>query len=139
MDLKVDPARMQEWDGVSGIQVRGTLNGQAGTVDVAVLDKASLRLWLRSRGGNNPFAEDAMAMALGHGPFDKQVLVGVEPMAFGKIEKRLDVAAVVAAAVKDMANRGLVPAGETEDEVNQRGRYIRCLTTAMNEKLGYAE
>lgn len=37
------------------------------TYDIAALDARSLLAWLRSRGGDNPWAEDVVGLLLGHG------------------------------------------------------------------------
>jgi hypothetical protein len=56
----------------TGIYIRAKLvNG--GTerwvdADLVELDKASVLAWLRSRGGDNPWAENCVGILLGHGP-----------------------------------------------------------------------
>ncbi len=71
MDLKVDPERVKRWGSTPGpitsIYVRAMADGEWGNHDIAVLDKASLLMWLRSRGGDNPFAEDVVGILLFHG------------------------------------------------------------------------
>ena len=42
-----------------------TENGY-GSYDIATLDRDSLFRWLRSRGGSNPWAENIVAVLLGH-------------------------------------------------------------------------
>lgn len=73
--LKIDPARVaeaQELSGdestdVTGIPVRAqTKEGKWESVDIFCLDKESLNTWLRSRGGDNPWAEQVVALLLGH-------------------------------------------------------------------------
>lgn len=64
--LTVDPERT-DLSNASGIYVRATLNGKWGAHDIAELDKASLLRFLRSRGGDNRFAEDCCGIVLGHG------------------------------------------------------------------------
>jgi hypothetical protein len=66
VNLIVDPKRA-ELHGSSGIYVRATLDGKWGNFDIAELDKSSLLHWLRSRGGDNPWAEDTVGIILGHG------------------------------------------------------------------------
>lgn len=69
MNLKIDPARVDAgFD--TGIMVRAREPGDRGAfraTDIAELDRASLLEWLRSRGGNNPYAEDVVGILLGHG------------------------------------------------------------------------
>jgi hypothetical protein len=51
----------------TGIVVRAKLkNGKIDAVDIAFLDKDSLLKWLRSRGGQNEFAEEVVLVLLGH-------------------------------------------------------------------------
>lgn len=53
--------------GETGILVRAQRqDGRWDSVDIVELDAASLREWLRSRGGDNPWAESVVAMLLGH-------------------------------------------------------------------------
>jgi len=69
MELKVDPARLKvcENEGVStGIFVRAkTPEGKWDSVDIFALDKESLNTWLRSRGGENEWAESVVRILLG--------------------------------------------------------------------------
>lgn len=51
----------------TGIYVRAMVFGKYETVDISMLDKESLLAWLRSRGGENHFAEDCVGILLGHG------------------------------------------------------------------------
>lgn len=63
--LKVDPARMDR--PTTGIYVRALdVDGKPGTIDINCLDKESLHHWLRSRGGDNPWAEHVVALLLDH-------------------------------------------------------------------------
>jgi hypothetical protein len=73
--MNVDPKRWQMVidnpairDGYeTGIVVRAKLkNGKIDAVDIAFLDKDSLLKWLRSRGGQNEFAEEVVLVLLGH-------------------------------------------------------------------------
>jgi hypothetical protein len=69
-DLYIDLTRWQEkaaWE--TGIPVRAKQRdgGDYLTVDIGLLEKKSLLAWLRSRGGNNPLAENCVGMLLGHG------------------------------------------------------------------------
>lgn len=41
--------------------------GRWDSVDIYFLNKESLLEWLRSRGGDNPWAEDVVGILLGHG------------------------------------------------------------------------
>lgn len=65
MELKVDSKRLKQFE--TGIFVRATLDGKWGSYDIADLEKESLLDWLRSRGGDNPWAEDVVGILLGHG------------------------------------------------------------------------
>lgn len=65
---KVDPARWQQkerWQ--TGMHTRALdPAGNWRSVDIAVLDSESVLAWLRSRGGRNPWAEQAILYLLGH-------------------------------------------------------------------------
>lgn len=66
-DLKVDPQRV----GIAqtGIYVRAkNVADKWDSVDIAELDKVSLTLWLKSRGGDNEWAESVVLILLGHEP-----------------------------------------------------------------------
>lgn len=64
--LTVDPARLSE--GPTGIYVRAKgPEGRFGTYDIFDLTKESLTAWLKSRGGNNEWAENTVLILLGHG------------------------------------------------------------------------
>ena len=68
MNLKRDHARPISAENPStGIYVRALSQDRLVTRDICELDKASLLEWLKSRGGNNPFAEDVVGILLGHG------------------------------------------------------------------------
>lgn len=69
-NLEVDPRRHEVSDYLrnSGILVRAKLNGEWGNYDIAELTRQSLFAWLRSRGGSNPWAENTVAIILGHKP-----------------------------------------------------------------------
>lgn len=73
-DLKIDPERFEEQDGdpesfpATGIYVRAQFpDGQWSSVDIYCLTKDSLLGWLKSRGGDNRWAEDVVGILLGHG------------------------------------------------------------------------
>lgn len=66
MNLQADQNRMQ-LAGASGIYVRAQrAEGQWDSVDIAELTAASLFEWLRSRGGENQWAEATVLILLGH-------------------------------------------------------------------------
>ena len=69
MELKADKIRYDEFrEDATGIFVRAlTPKGAWKSIDIIRLEKASLLEWLRSRGGNNPWAEDVVGILLGHG------------------------------------------------------------------------
>jgi hypothetical protein len=82
VELRVDPRRWDadngcaaEYEGSevvnlpsTGIFVRAKdPEGEWCTVDIWALDRASLLAWLRSRGGDNPWAENVVGILLGHG------------------------------------------------------------------------
>jgi hypothetical protein len=53
---------------VTGIYVRAMRpDGGYESVDLAYLDAPSLLGWLKSKGGDNPLAEDVVGILLGHG------------------------------------------------------------------------
>jgi hypothetical protein len=71
MDYQVDEKRYESCvirDGSgTGIFVRAMREGKWGSFDIITLDKPSLLSWLKSRGGNNEWAENAFGVLLGHG------------------------------------------------------------------------
>jgi hypothetical protein len=71
-DLRIDPQRADLADNFprTGIFVRAKdQTGKHQSVDIALLNKASLLALLRSRGGQNEWAENTVGLLLGHGPF----------------------------------------------------------------------
>jgi hypothetical protein len=75
-DLHIDPERAVMAENLAenfprtGIFVRAKdQNGKYQSVDVALLKKASLLALLRSRGGQNEWAENTVGLLLGHGVF----------------------------------------------------------------------
>ena len=68
-DLKVDPQRLAALnsDGGTGIWIRAEHDGRWDNHDIAALDADSLLAWLKSRGGDNPIAENMVGHLLGHG------------------------------------------------------------------------
>jgi len=63
--LVIDEQRLDM--GSTEIYIRVKHDGSWGTFDIYELEKESLLLWLQSRGGNNPWAEDTVGILLGHG------------------------------------------------------------------------
>ena len=64
-ELKLDPNRLDLPE--TGIYIRAKDEaGKWGSHDIAHLDRESLLRWLRSRGGSNPWAENVVAILLGH-------------------------------------------------------------------------
>jgi hypothetical protein len=71
-ELRCDPKRESTPETTStGIYVRAMKDGKWESVDIYELDLPSLMLWLRSRGGDNPWAENTVAILLGHEPPDE--------------------------------------------------------------------
>jgi hypothetical protein len=71
-DLHIDPQRadMAENFPRTGTFVRAKdQSGKHQSVDIALLNKASLLALLRSRGGRNEWAENMVGLLLGHGAF----------------------------------------------------------------------
>jgi hypothetical protein len=64
-DLIASPGREHLAD-ATGIYVRALRDGRWDSVDIAELDLASLRAFLRSRGGDNLWAEALVYSLLGH-------------------------------------------------------------------------
>jgi hypothetical protein len=62
-DLHGDPER---GDGSTGILVRARRGEHWCSMDIGELDRDSLMRWLRSRGGENPWAENVVLIMLGH-------------------------------------------------------------------------
>ncbi len=67
MELQVDPERLDIPE--TGIFVRAKLNDKWGSHDIAHLKPESLLVWLRSRGGENVWAENVVFLLLGHEPY----------------------------------------------------------------------
>lgn len=65
MTLNVDNDRAACYREI-GIPVRALDDGKWVTTDIAHLDRESLLSWLRSRGGDNPWAENVVLILLGH-------------------------------------------------------------------------
>lgn len=71
MNLTIDPNRC---DLETGIFVRAAdAEGRYRSADISELDRTSLLTWLRSRGGENPWAEDVVGALLGHGSLHDRV------------------------------------------------------------------
>ncbi len=71
--LKFDPERIndQGLHNFTGIYVRAVdPDGKWDNADIAELDRASLKAFLRSRGGRNTWAENVVAVMLGHDQFE---------------------------------------------------------------------
>jgi len=71
-DLHIDPERAVMADNLprTGAFVRAKdQSGKHQSVDITLLNKASLLALLRSRGGRNEWAENMVGLLLGHGPF----------------------------------------------------------------------
>lgn len=62
--MNVDPSRLDKVS--TGIYVRAKHEGSWGSYDIYELKKESLLAWLRSRGGDNPWAENTVGILLGH-------------------------------------------------------------------------
>jgi hypothetical protein len=88
--MKVDPkrwAKREELDGQTRIYVRAqTPDGKWHSVDIALLDHASLLQWLRSRGGSNPWAENTVCILLGHEPLHQSGSGGLAILGNGSTE-----------------------------------------------------
>lgn len=65
-DLRVDPDREGRLHEATGIYVRALHDGRWISADIAELDQPSLHAFLRSRGGDNPWAESVVEILLGH-------------------------------------------------------------------------
>lgn len=77
MDLTTDPKRKIAHDMdpyATGIYVRAKSGEKFESVDIGELDKRSLLEWLRSRGGENRWAEDTVGILLGHGHLHEPAL-----------------------------------------------------------------
>lgn len=70
--LEIDPKRYESLgDEVTGIYVRAKdSNGKFQNADIAVLTRESMHHWLRSRGGENLWAENTVAALLGYDAFE---------------------------------------------------------------------
>ena len=71
MELMIDEARLEQQyidNSSTRIYVRAKHeSGKWESVDILCLTKESLLEWLKSRGGDNPYAEDVVGLLLGHG------------------------------------------------------------------------
>ena len=68
MELLADPNRYEKCKNLTGIFVRGkNPKGKYEPLDIAQFDSKSLLEWLRSRGGENKWAENVVGILLGHG------------------------------------------------------------------------
>jgi hypothetical protein len=70
MELLVDENRLEQYglDSYTGIFVRAKYPGDLWKpADIILLTKESLLEWLRSRGGENSWAENCVGIMLGHG------------------------------------------------------------------------
>lgn len=77
MDLLVDKERAGHF-GETGILVRAKVGDRWGNADIADLDAVSLIRWLRSRDGENVWAESVVFMLLGHSSEDiERAIAGV--------------------------------------------------------------
>lgn len=66
-ELNCDPVRTDCYP-ETRIYVRAKRSDKWESVDIGELDRESLMIWLRSRGGDNPWAESTVALLLGHPP-----------------------------------------------------------------------
>ena len=72
MQLYVDELRFRSpLTPETGIFVRADYQGKVISTDLSTLTKESLLEWLKSRGGNNPWAEDTVGVILGYGRLHK--------------------------------------------------------------------
>lgn len=70
MEFTIDSERYENKEtwGSTGIFVRAQhTTGKWESVDIVLLSKDSLLAWLKSRGGDNPYAEDVVGILFGHG------------------------------------------------------------------------
>jgi hypothetical protein len=78
LPLEIDPDRLPR-DGETGIYVRAVHRKNDGdkfiSCDIVCLTRESLFNWLRSRGGKNPWAEECVALLLGHEPIEVAALL----------------------------------------------------------------
>jgi hypothetical protein len=76
-DLHIDPQRVETAENFprTGVFVRAKdQSGKHQSVDIALLNKASLLALLRSRGGRNEWAENMVGLLLGHGAFHDRLM-----------------------------------------------------------------
>jgi hypothetical protein len=66
LTLDLDRIANPNYHGLTGIFIRAKHEGKWGNFDIAELDEPGLMVWLRSRGGDNPWAESTVAILLGH-------------------------------------------------------------------------
>lgn len=70
VDLRTDPGRENQLKAgilrATNIPVRAKRGEAFDNVDIVELDRISLLVWLRSRGGDNPWAENLVLILLGH-------------------------------------------------------------------------
>jgi hypothetical protein len=69
--MKTDPERESNLPNNTGIYVRAMgADGRWDSFDISQLDRDSLHEWLRSRGGENLWAENVVLTLLGHEQID---------------------------------------------------------------------
>jgi len=76
--LRIDSTR-QHLSGTTGIYVLALTLGEEGvetSADIAELDTESLLRFLRSKGGENEWAEGVVLALLGHAPYVRDAEVG---------------------------------------------------------------
>lgn len=91
LKLKTDPAREGNPNHeATGIYVRawGTQTDHYGSFDIAELDRQSLIDWLRSRGGNNYWAESTVLIMLAHEGIKKEEATELSLLAQFQYEAR---------------------------------------------------
>jgi hypothetical protein len=72
MPLQIDNERRNQPETGINVRARNSLGGWE-WIDVAALNKPSLLEWLKSKGGDNLYAENVVGILLGHGPFHNVV------------------------------------------------------------------
>ena len=80
MKLRISQERYEKYgeESLTGVFIRAQHPATEKwlTVDIACLGRSSLLSWLRSRGGDNPWAEDVVGILLGHGHLHAQDPMG---------------------------------------------------------------
>jgi hypothetical protein len=127
--LYIDHTRIGDEWGESGMYIRALDpdTEKVGTYDIVALDKPSLLIWLRSRGGDNPYAEDVCGILLGHGhlhPFEEMRPPREKPLEYSDFQKEFGGATRTWVS---MLNASLLPVADGEGNYLHPDQALKAL------------